>query len=279
VTWAAGLRAAGASWRRHNGTLLAAGLAYFALIALVPLLLLAAMAAGLFLGEDAARGDLMRLVQLYAGAPVATAINGFLSNAHAAAQTHTWIISLIVPLWCAAQIFHHLHNALNAIWEVPPHRGVRRVLRRSVTSFSMVMAMGLALFLLFFVNAGLDAARRVLGAVLPVLSWVPLWKLLHFTSASFVVAGISAALYKSLPEAPVDWRDALVGSAVGAGLTVVATYALGFFFRFSPVLSVYGAAGTLFVLLAWCYFAAAFFLYGAEFAHVRAVTRRSSPLP
>ena len=80
-------------------------------------------------------------------------------------------------------------------------------------------------------------------------------------------------IFKVLPETPVAWRDV----AVGALVTAVAVHGRPAGARTLPrhaaaSASVYGAAGSLVVILVWVYYSAQVFFLGAEFTHAYATT-------
>jgi membrane protein len=74
-----------------------------------------------------------------------------------------------------------------------------------------------------------------------------------------------AVIYKTLPEAPLSWRDVWIGAAFTAGLFSLGKYAIGLYLGNSGVASSFGAAGSLIALLLWVYYSAQIFFLGAEF--------------
>jgi membrane protein len=78
------------------------------------------------------------------------------------------------------------------------------------------------------------------------------------------------ALLKFLPDAPVEWRDALVGGLVAALLFSAGKKLFALYLTHAGTASAFGAAGSLAVLLMWLYFSAAVLLLGAEFSAARA---------
>jgi membrane protein len=68
----------------------------------------------------------------------------------------------------------------------------------------------------------------------------------------------------------VTYRDTLIGAVVTAILFAIGTFALGIYFSFSNLTSIYGVAGSIMIILLWFYYSAQIFLYGAEFTFVYA---------
>jgi membrane protein len=74
-----------------------------------------------------------------------------------------------------------------------------------------------------------------------------------------------ALIYKFLPDVEIAWRDVTIGAAFTAGLITLGTIGLSIYFRLTTVGSLYGAAGTIMIILLWFYYTAQMFLVGAEF--------------
>jgi membrane protein len=78
-----------------------------------------------------------------------------------------------------------------------------------------------------------------------------------------------AGLLKFLPDAPVRWRDALVGGFVSAALFSAGKKLFALYLAHAGMANSFGAAGSLAVLLMWLYFSALVLLLGAEFSAAR----------
>jgi len=79
-----------------------------------------------------------------------------------------------------------------------------------------------------------------------------------------VLTGMFAAIFKSLPDAPIDWIDVWVGALITAVLFVLGKTAVGFYLANAGAATGYGAAGAMIVLMVWVYYCAQVFLYVAE---------------
>jgi len=86
---------------------------------------------------------------------------------------------------------------------------------------------------------------------------------------TFLATTLSFGLvYTIVPERRVPWTDVAVGSVVTAVLFTAGKSLVAIYLGRSGVGSLYGAAGSLVVLLVWVYYSAQIFLFGAEFTHV-----------
>jgi membrane protein len=88
-----------------------------------------------------------------------------------------------------------------------------------------------------------------------------------------------AALYKLLPDVHLAWRDMWIGALVTAALFTVGKFLIGLYLGRSAAVSVYGAAGSLVLILLWVYYSSIIFLFGAEFTQVYARWRGAAIEP
>ncbi|MEO6626367.1 MAG: YhjD/YihY/BrkB family envelope integrity protein, partial [Burkholderiaceae bacterium] len=90
---------------------------------------------------------------------------------------------------------------------------------------------------------------------------------------SFIVTTIAfGMIYKFMPRVRIQWRDVWVGASVTALLFAIGKSIIGLYIGHSGVLSTFGAASSIVVLLLWVYYSAQIFLLGAEFTWVYAHT-------
>jgi membrane protein len=88
-----------------------------------------------------------------------------------------------------------------------------------------------------------------------------------------------ALIYKVLPDVSLRWSDVWVGAAVTAVLFLLGSWLIGLYLRVSGLASVYGAAGSLVVVLLWVYYSSQVFLLGAELTHCYALREGCHPAP
>jgi membrane protein len=100
-----------------------------------------------------------------------------------------------------------------------------------------------------------DVAPRIAELISPVRNvLLPLVALTTFT-----------LIFKTLPDARVRWRDALVGAALTTVLFTTGVFVIGRYLVQTGTGSIYGAASALVILLIWVYYSIQILLYGAEF--------------
>jgi membrane protein len=81
---------------------------------------------------------------------------------------------------------------------------------------------------------------------------------------------IFGAIYKVLPDVKIAWRSVWAGAGLTTVLFTIGKYLIGLYLGRSSTINVYGAAGSLVVVLLWVYYAAQILFFGAEFTRVYA---------
>jgi membrane protein len=254
-----------------KGPRLAAALAFYTLLSLSPLVVIAVAIAGLAFGEEAARGQIAAELSGVVGAHGASVIETLVQNAERPeAGVASSIIGLVVLLFGASGVFGELQDALNTIWRVEPKPGLglRGLIRERLFSFAMVMGVAFLLLVSLVVSAVLAAAGKYLSGHLPGGDLV--WNLLNGAISLVVIAGLFAATFKTVPSAHIAWRDVWIGAAVTALLFTLGKFAIGLYLGRSSVSSTYGAAGSLVALIVWVYYSAIILFFGAAFTRVYA---------
>ena len=264
------------SWSDDNASTMAAALAYFAVFALAPLLIIVIEIGAAFLGGPghnyAVKSEILRQLRPYIGTSGANAIGDlvdatFNQRQHqgAFAVTVGWVLFIVA----ATGFFAAVQNALDTVWHLQrKNAGVLATLLTRSKSLAIIAALSIVFMLSFVANAGLSAVSGLLAARIPG------WHYLVIGCEAFIafllVSAAFAVLFKFLPQTLIAWRDVITGSAITAALFILGQYAIGMYLGRVSVGSTYGAAGSLVVLLVWLYYSGQIFLFGAEFTKVYA---------
>lgn len=258
-------------WSEDNVARLAASLAYYTLLSIAPLIILAVAVTGLAFGQDAARQHISGELAGVVGSGAAVAIQSIAENAQ---TPGTGIISVIVGLtvllFGASAVFGELQSALNTVWSVAPKpgRGIWGLIKDRFFSFTLVLGVAFLLLVSLVVSAGLTWVGQVFESSLP--GGAALWQVLNFVISLAVVTALFALMFKKLPDVEIRWRDVWVGATVTAGLFTLGKFGLGFYLGRAGVSSAYGAAGSIVALVIWVYYSAQVLLIGAEFTEAYA---------
>ena len=79
-------------------------------------------------------------------------------------------------------------------------------------------------------------------------------------------------IFKTLPDGKIVLRDCIVGASFTALLFMIGKFAIGAYLGSSSIASLYGAAGSVILILVWVYYSAIILYFGAEFTKVYAIT-------
>jgi membrane protein len=259
----------GKDWSADNATRLAASLAYYTVLSIAPMLVLAVSVAGLVYGEDAARGQIAEQISGVVGAQAGEAIQTVLSHARAPEEgILSSLVGIVVLLFGASGVFGELQASLNEIWKVAPKpgRGFWGVVQQRFFSFAMVLGVAFLLLVSLLLSALIAGLGGAFSRALPGGSLV--WEVFNFLFSLGVITGLFALIFKVLPDAEVGWRDVWMGALVTALLFTVGKFGLGMYLGRASVASPYGAAGSFIVFVIWVYYAAQILFMGAEFTQV-----------
>lgn len=276
-----------ARFGRDNGGLLAAGLAFFMVLAFVPMMLVGLYMLGHLYAHrpDEALHKILDLLSkqvvpgaagkevthlmwragiagdekgLHAGATLLNLLNG-----HGIAG----ILGILGVVWAAMQIFINGAVAMNAAWEAKEKRGW---IKLRVVALGLLVAGGVLLVLSLAATGYSTAISHSRFARLVPFEGMALSGLFEL-AAVVVSAGMYAVTYKFLPSAQVSWKAAFAGGTFAAVAWELAKKALAVYLL-KPNHSLYGELGNLIVFILWVLYSMTILLMGAEASAVYADT-------
>lgn len=254
---------------------MAAALAFYTAFSLAPLLIFAVAIAGIAFGKDAAEGRIVGELQGVVGVPGAITIQELIDNARKPfSGALAAVLGVLTLLFGVTGVVGELQDSLNTIWHVKPDPagGLMAIVRRRLSAFALVVAIGFLLIVSLLLSTMLSALTAY------VAQWLEIADAVLYVgdiALSFLVISLLfALLYKSVPDVSIGWRDVWWGAAAASLLFAIGKFGLGYYLAHSSVASTYGAAGSLVVLLLWVYYSAQILFLGAELAQVTATSRR-----
>jgi membrane protein len=258
-------------WRDHRTIRLGAGLAYYGLFALVPLLAVALAIAGSVISQADVQSYLAEQLSALLGVD-ADAVAGAAADAldGTGRLASLGLVGAVSLIFTASLLVLALQDALNTIWERPVRMGIRHTLMRRLVAFVVVAGAGGVLVLSFAVNAVTGFLNQLVPDVAVVES---LQELIGLATSWALTVGVVALLFRYLPDVRAAWLPVLIGAAVTALLLAVGTVLVGAYLRRYAVTSLVGVTGSVFLVLLWIYYEAQIMLAGAEFTRVLARRR------
>jgi membrane protein len=267
-------------------TTMAAALSYYTVFALPPLLLLIVMIVGAVMDPQQVREVLQGQLGNLLGEAGGEGIRTIMEKAQETRQPDAGrpvaaVLGVATLILGATGVFAQLQAALNRAWEVKPdpeQGGIKNFLVKRVFSFGMVLGIAFLLLVSLALTAAISAVGDVFARMVPGLG-EPLLYVLNFAVTFAVITLLFAAMFKIVPDAKVAWRDVWVGAVVTALLFMIGKFAIGFYLGRSNPGEVFGAAGSLAVLLVWIYYASMIVFFGAEFTQSWAEQRGEGVVP
>jgi membrane protein len=263
-------RQASSEWINDNAPRLGAAVAFYTLLSLAPTIVIAVAAAAAVYGQQATKGWLASEILGVVGPEAARTIQEITRGAYKPGTgVIATVLGLVILAFAASSAFVELHDAMNAIWNVPLPRArtkaatVIHLIKDRFYSFATVMGAGF----LLLVSVGWNAWIAAMGIAVPQAA--------TFMLSVLVIAVLFAALYKTLPDLKVNWSDVALGAIITSLLFTIGKQLMGLYFAHTSFASTYGAAGLPLVVLLWVYYSAQIFFWGAEFTKVYARTMGS----
>ncbi|MFC7323315.1 YihY/virulence factor BrkB family protein [Halorubrum rutilum] len=226
-------------------TFLAAAIAYYAFVSLIPALLLLVVVATAVFGEVIA-------------AELAASAGGFLTPAGeeavvgaisaAGGRTGAGVLGVAVLLWSTLKVFRGLDTAFVSLYGV---EGSPDFLKQVTDAAAVVLAVGVGIAVMVGVGAFVAAADAVPAAEAASILALPAF-----------LAVVFLPMYYLLPQPAIGVREALPGALIAAvGWTLLQAgfqvYAAG-----AAQYQVYGVIGGVLLLVTWLYLAAVVVVVG-----------------
>jgi YihY family inner membrane protein len=251
-------------FRANQGLLLAGAVAYYALLSIVPLLVLAVIALSQFIDQ----AELLETIDHYLSWLIpgqSKAIVAELSNFLLHRDVTGWLL-LVTMLFFSSLAFTVLENAMSVIFH---HRVVdrgRHFLVSALLPYCYIFVLGVGLLLVTVVSGGL----QVLGQE-SINLFGREWSLGGFSGLLLYLVGLAGeiclltSIYMVMPVGNLSLRHALIGGVTAALLWEITRHVLVWYFAtLSQVNVVYGSLTTAIVALLSLEIAATLLLFGAQ---------------
>ena len=260
---------------------LSAALSYYTIFSLPPLLIIIISLSGIFFGADAVRGEIFGQINGLVGNNAALQIqetikNVKLSNGSAFAA----IIGVIILIIGASGVFSEIQDSINFIWGIKakPKRGLIKFMYNRLMSFSMIGSVGFLLLVGLIINSLIDILIKRLIIYFPQ-DTVLLFYVSNMLIVFIIITLLFTIIFKALPDGKIALRDCIIGASFTAFLFMIGKFAIGFYLGSYNIASIYGAAGSLIIILIWVYYSAMILYFGAEFTKVYAHTHGQKIIP
>ncbi len=226
-----------------DGGLLAAGIAYNTVLALIPMGLVASGVAGLVLKDPASRADVVRSIATFLP-PLAGVVDDIVGGL-ATASPSVSVVGLLLAAWGTSRLYASLESAIGQLDAGAPRRSLVRRTARRLGSVGVLVAIVLAALLvtpslaIALEMSGVGPGRPLLDGLLALLPPI-------------VGAVAFGAIYTIVPSRRPTWRAMALPAVVGAIAVVVLTRVFVYVApRVFGANLVYGTLGAILVGFTW----------------------------
>ncbi len=269
-------------WTNANASRMAAALTYYTMLSLAPLLMIAVAIAGYVFDNQVAEAEIIQQVQTVTTPEIAKTVAKLITNAvEPKSGLLAGTVSLCVLIFGASGVFTQLYDTFNDIWDVceKSRSGIWHSVQKRLVGIAMVLIVGILLLCAIALDSSMAYLNQLAEGYPRIVAW------LNFTdrSLSFLLMPLVFSLvFWFFPATTIHWRDVWPASVLTAVLVACSRYAIGWYLQMSTANEVYGASGSLVILLVWIYMTAMVVFYGAAFSHAWADTfgsRKDLPKP
>ena len=272
--WRAVLR-----WLDADGLRMSAAMSFYGILSLAPLLVLLVAVMGWWLDRNYIETSLVEQIRGVIGAQGAEVVKQALTSAQKPSEGITAsLFAFGLLLSGATGVFVELQDAFERLWRQGSGELAQQKWWHSATlrlrGIAYILALGFLLLVSLVISTFFNLLSGWVGNYLPLEKVA--WVLNEVVSFAFCVALFLALMKMSKGPKP-GLRYLVMGSAAGAILFQAGKYLMAIYLSTAAVVSAYGAAGSLVVILMWIYFSSAVLLLSASVA--RAWADEADPPP
>ncbi|WP_346238101.1 YihY/virulence factor BrkB family protein [Niabella insulamsoli] len=251
---------------------LSSSLAYCTVFSMAPLLTIVIASASLIYKKEIIEGKIYDTVINFTDSATALQIQNMVTEASLSGKTTmALIIGIISLIIGATAVFLEIQDSLNTIWKVKakPRKGIMGLLTNRLKSFSLIISLGFLLLVSLILNSILGSVQTRLQDLVPVESgW--LFIILNNVLTFSVITFLFAIIFKVLPDVIIKWKPAFVGAAFTTVLFGIGKLLIDLYITKASPGAIFGAAGTIIIVLLWVYYTSFILYFGAEFTQVYA---------
>lgn len=255
-------------WLDADGLRMSAAMSFYGILSLAPLLVLLVAVLGWWLDRNYIETSRVEQIRGVIGAQGAQVVQQALTSAQKPSEGITaFLFAFGLLLSGATGVFVELQDAFERLWrqgsgEAPQQKWWHGASLR-LRGIAYILALGFLLLVSLVISTFFNLLSGWAGNYLPLekLAWV----VNEVVSFGFCVALFLALMKMSKGPKP-GLRYLVMGSAAGALLFQVGKYLMAIYLSTAAVVSAYGAAGSLVVILMWIYFSSAVLLLSASVA-------------
>lgn len=259
-------------WMSSSAAKDSASMAYNAIFSLPGLLIIIIWTASHFFGEEAVNGEVRRQLQGIMGYDGAKSIQDIITSAMVDKENF-WMKALGVAtlIFGATSLFFQMQTSLNNLWDVEsaPKKAWQKFLLDRANSLGMILIIAFLLLVSMLLSSLIGLANNFITRYFGLETYVII-QVTNFLLGLAIVTVLFAFMFKVLPDVEIKWKSVWIGALVTAILFNIGKMLISFYFDFSKPTSIFGAAGTVILLMMWINYSCQLVFFGAEFTKVYA---------
>jgi membrane protein len=273
------LKETGDEFVEDHVTKLSASLAYYTLFSIGPLMLVIIHIIGVFYKkQEAATSVVFKQVSQFIGTKGAAQLEGMLDKMNTSNNSTLFgVIGILVFVFSATSIFTEMQSSMNYMWSIKarPKRGWLKYIKDRLLSLLLIVGLGLLLVASLVLNLVIDAVVGQLNRLGHLQQYLGDHNIALLSGVNtivffIIVTLLFAIIFKVLPDAVIKWKDVLVGASFTGLLFLIGKFLISLYLTNSKLITAYGAAASMIILLSWIYYSALILYFGAEFTDVYA---------
>lgn len=255
-------------WLDADGLRMSAAMSFYGTLSLAPLLVLMVALLGWWLDRAYIETSLVNQISSVIGRQGAQVVKQAITSAKTPSEgIAASVVAFVLLLSGATGVFAELQDAFERLWrrgsgQLPQQKWWYGATLR-LRGIAYILAFGFLLLVSLAVSTALGLLSAWAGSYLPIekIAFV----INEVISFAFCVALFVALMRMSAGPKP-SLRYLVMGAAAGALLFAVGKHLMALYLSTAAVVSAYGAAGSLVVVLMWIYFSSAVLLLSASMA-------------
>jgi len=245
-------------------------IAFYLIFSLPAILIISMTITGAVYEDQVARDTLLQQFESIFGQQSADAIDKVLNNINEEKNSLVArIVGFVTLIVSATTVFVSLQDGINKIWGIKAkkEKNIYNFFKNRLISLAMAVSVGFLLLVTLIIDATLSLFDQQLIKLLSESGFY-LASATNFGLSLLITTSVFACLFKVIPDTEVRWKNVWLGSFITTILFGIGKYLIGFYLGTSSFGDVYGAAGSLVVLLTWIFYSSMMVLFGAQFTVV-----------
>lgn len=250
-----------------NAMKFSAALSYYTIFALPPLLILIIAGGSFFFEEGDIASFFYSQLNDMVGPNTSMEVQKAIGNVEVSRSgVLPTILGVSMLLFSASGVFAEIQSSINYIWGIvaKPNQSIKNLLLNRVLSFAMIGSVGFVLLVSLMINSVVDVLYDYLQNFFAEET-IYLVTLVNNCVLFLIITFLFALIFKTLPNGKIGFKETFVGAAFTAILFMIGKFGIGFYLNNTASSSLYGAAGSIIIMLIWVYYSAIILYFGAEF--------------